>query len=228
MTQCYSIMLLAAGVASASVPVTITTQQSISPHKQDHARGIAAVSMSCLISGFAGVYTESILKETQQNTKCTPQLFWQRNLQLCLTSFAFAALSVLIIDTQQIATHGFWHGYNSTVLAVITLQAVGGLTVALVITYTDNILKGFATSISVIVSTAATALLWEFDLTPLFLIGMVAVLAATHMYTLSSAPTTAASYHVEHGEAELLDAVGCGLVHEELKQPLVTHHHWHV
>ncbi|KAK5941358.1 hypothetical protein PMZ80_006636 [Knufia obscura] len=230
MTQCYSITMLAAGVACASIPLKTTTQQSVSPHHQDHARGIAAVSMACLISGFAGVYTESILKKTQQaatNDVHQPNAigFWHRNLQLCLASLAFAALSVFIIDNEQIARDGFWHGYNSTVWAVIILQAIGGLTVAVVITWTDNILKGFATSASVIVSTIATALLWDFDLTPLFLIGMVAVLAATHMYTLSSAPAAPASNDLEHGDGQILEYGRYEPTREELKQPLITHQH---
>ena len=228
MTQWYSIMLLAAGVACASVPTTNTALQALSPHCQDHIRGIAAVSMACLISGFAGVYTESVLKRTQTTSyngltqRNTTFNFWLRNLQLCLASFVFAVLSVFIIDKRQIAWSGFWHGYNRTVWAVIVLQAVGGLTVAVVITYADNILKGFATSISVILSTMATVVLGQFDLTPLFLIGMVAVLAATHLYTMSSRSASATSNCIEYGEAELLESGQCIPVDKEWKKSLVT------
>lgn len=35
---------------------------------------------------------------------------------------------------------------------VLYLQALGGLVVAMVIKYADNILKGFATSLSIIIS----------------------------------------------------------------------------
>jgi len=37
---------------------------------------------------------------------------------------------------------GFFFGYNSMVWTVIFLQAVGGLVVAVVVKYADNILKG--------------------------------------------------------------------------------------
>ncbi|KAK5074227.1 hypothetical protein LTS08_005182 [Lithohypha guttulata] len=186
--QLYSIMLLCAGVACASVPSSSTKNTSTSAHSQNHAFGIAAVSAACIISGFAGVYTESILKKTQQGeeNESKERMFWLRNFQLSLSSLAFATFGILAVDRDAIRTNGFWHGYNNWVWATIVLQAVGGLTVAFVITYTDNILKGFATSISVIISTVASSLIWAFQLTPLFLLGMVAVLVSTRMYGMSA------------------------------------------
>lgn len=211
MTQLYSIMILSAGVACASIPSSDkqphkgSTHTSTQVHSQSHSVGVGAVSIACFISGFAGVYTESILKKTQpppslvegQGSEAAQEsktcLLWLRNFQLSLSGLAFAAFGCFIIDHQQIAQDGFWHGYTSIVWATILLQAVGGLLVALVITYADNILKGFATSISVIISTVASSVLWGFKITPLFLVGMVAVLIATYMYSLPVKPKVAES-----------------------------------
>ena len=57
---------------------------------------------------------------------------------------------------------GFWHGYSSVVWAVVLLQAGGGLLVAMVVKYADNILKGFATSLSIIISCCASYFLFGF------------------------------------------------------------------
>ena len=57
---------------------------------------------------------------------------------------------------------GFWHGYNSVVWGVVLLQAGGGLLVAMVVKYADNILKGFATSLSIIISCCASYFLFGF------------------------------------------------------------------
>jgi UDP-sugar transporter A1/2/3 len=201
MTQLYSIMILSAGVACASIPSSEKQPHKASIPKlsqsstQSHSLGVSAVSAACFISGFAGVYTESILKKTQPSAATDEQgsedtgeskncLLWLRNFQLSLSGLAFAAFGCFIIDQRQITRDGFWHGYTSIVWATIVLQAVGGLVVALVITYTDNILKGFATSISVIISTVVSSVIWGFKTTPLFLVGMVAVLVATYMYSL--------------------------------------------
>jgi solute carrier family 35 (UDP-sugar transporter), member A1/2/3 len=61
-------------------------------------------------------------------------------------------MSVYTYDFKPVMKDGFFQGYNSTVWIVITLQALGGLVIAVVIKYADNILKGFATSISIIFS----------------------------------------------------------------------------
>lgn len=46
----------------------------------------------------------------------------------------------------------------------MVLQAVGGLVVALVMKYADNILKGFATSVSIVCSTVLSYyLLGDFE-----------------------------------------------------------------
>ena len=41
----------------------------------------------------------------------------------------------------------FFKGYNSIVWGVIFFQAAGGLIVAMVVKYADNIIKNFATSL---------------------------------------------------------------------------------
>lgn len=180
--QALSILLLTIGVASASVPPK-TAQTN--PHAQSHVLGIAAVSIACLLSGFAGVYTEKILKKTQQSSadpKTAFGLFWYRNFQLSLASILFAVFGCFVVDHQQLLAQGFFQGYNGVTVATIFLQAIGGLAVAVVITWADNILKGFATSLSVIISTIASVAIWQFVVTPLFFAGMTAVLVATTVY----------------------------------------------
>ena len=57
---------------------------------------------------------------------------------------------------------GFFFGYSGVVWAVVLLQAGGGLLVAMVVKYADNILKGFATSLSIILSCVASYFLFDF------------------------------------------------------------------
>ena len=56
---------------------------------------------------------------------------------------------------------GFFHGYNATVGTVITFQAAGGLIVAVVVKYADNVMKNFATSFSIILSSLASAYFFQ-------------------------------------------------------------------
>jgi UDP-sugar transporter A1/2/3 len=69
------------------------------------------------------------------------------------------------------------------VWGVISLQALGGLIVALVVKRTDNLIKGFATSISIVLSCLLSVLLFrDVKLTPTFIAGALTVIGATVWY----------------------------------------------
>jgi UDP-galactose transporter len=118
------------------------------------------------LSGLAGVYFEKILKEPKGNMRKTS--VWVRNVQLSFYSL-WPALFVGVIfhDGEHIAKEGFFAGYNSVVWMAVVLQALGGITVALVIKYADNIAKNFATSVSIILSFLASVSLFDFEITTL-------------------------------------------------------------
>uniref|UniRef100_A0A8C6STZ9 Solute carrier family 35 member A3b n=1 Tax=Neogobius melanostomus TaxID=47308 RepID=A0A8C6STZ9_9GOBI len=133
--------------------------------------GVMAVLMACVSSGFAGVYFEKILKETKQSV-------WVRNIQL--GDFVLGLLGMLLYDGESVRQSGMFQGYSSVLFYV---QALGGLVVAVVIKYADNILKGFATSLSIILSTLISYfLLVDFNPTSAFFGGAVLVIAATFLY----------------------------------------------
>ena len=69
--------------------------------------------------------------------------------------------------------HGFFYGYNSAVWGSILLQAVGGLLVAVVVKYADNILKGFAASFAVVLTFLISMVFSHFDPNHNFYIGAV-------------------------------------------------------
>jgi len=48
----------------------------------------------------------------------------------------------------------------------------------------DNILKGFATSVSIIVPTVVAVFLFDFHVTPLFVLGAALVILAVYLYSL--------------------------------------------
>ncbi|KAM9323506.1 solute carrier family 35 member A3b [Pholidichthys leucotaenia] len=108
--------------------------------------GLMAVLVACISSGFAGVYFEKILKETKQSV-------WVRNIQLGIFSFVFGFIVMMVYDSQTLRQSGMFQGYTTVTYTVVVLQALGGLVVAVVIKYADNILKGFAASLSIMVST---------------------------------------------------------------------------
>lgn len=181
--QWLSLALLFAGVAlvqaeqARAVPSAASLSPSPGPEgpPQSYAVGLAAVAASCLSSGFAGVYFERLLKRSGGS-------IWLRNVQLGAVGTAVGLGAMLAAEGPAVAALGFFYGYNGAVWAVVVNQAAGGLLVAVVVRYADNILKGFATALSILASTAASAHLFGFRPRAPFLAGTAMVLAAVVLY----------------------------------------------
>lgn len=173
--QWASLLLLFTGVA------IVQAQQAGGggprPLDQNPGAGLAAVVASCLSSGFAGVYFEKILKGSSGSV-------WLRNLQLGLFGTALGLVGLWWAEGTAVARRGFFFGYTPAVWGVVLNQAFGGLLVAVVVKYADNILKGFATSLSIVLSTVASIRLFGFHVDPLFALGAGLVIGAVYLYSL--------------------------------------------
>lgn len=129
--------------------------------KSNAFRGLMAVVAASLTSGLTCVYFEKLVKDSM-----TTVSLWTRNVQLSFFSlFPAFFIGVLWQDGAAIARDGFFVGYNSIVWTTICLQALGGLIVAVCIAYADNVAKNFAASLSIVVSYAATALIFGTSMT---------------------------------------------------------------
>ena len=174
--QWVSLVLLMTGVILVQLP---TSSSSASERQQDQLVGFIAVLTACFSSGFAGVFYEKLVKQSSQPSVII------RNLQLGIFSLLFSSSAMVYYNSSDIIEQGLCYGYTKFVVIVICLQAFGGLIVAATIKYADNILKGFATSISIIVSTICSWFILE-DLEPgsQFMVGTCIVLCASLLYGL--------------------------------------------
>lgn len=169
-----SLLLLTFGIAVVQLPSG--DAQPTTSLDMNRSIGLLAVVCACTISGLAGVYFEKVLKGSK-NT------LWALNLQLSFFSiFPALFLGVLWKDGAEIMQKGFFYGYNYVVWLAILAQAAGGLIVALCVAYADNIMKNFATSVSILISAVASVYLFHFDLRSNFVIGALLVLFATYLY----------------------------------------------
>nr|CAB3266230.1 UDP-galactose translocator [Phallusia mammillata] len=175
--QWFAMLLLFAGVAIVQVQVQSGKEKSQTDVEQNALKGLIAVIASCISSGFAGVYFEKILKGSKGSV-------WLRNIQLGLFGAISGLIGVWTKDGAGVAEKGLFFGFTPLVYFIICIQAFGGLLVAVVIKYADNILKGFATSISIIVSTVAAVFIFSFNVTLLFVIGATLVILAVYLYSL--------------------------------------------
>jgi len=152
--------------------------QSSNTGSSNLALGLMFTLMATLSSGLAGVYTEKLFKGGSKLD------LWQRNTQLGLYSVLIGCGG--LVTTGQFALvqeQGFFHGYTPVTFGSIALQGLGGLLIAIVIKYTDNIMKNIATSLSIVLSAVVSVFVFGTQLTVLFFAGALLVNAAAYWYS---------------------------------------------
>ena len=177
--QVFALFILLAGVAL----VQLSSLDSSGETKSDNVMlGSLAVLGACFTSGFAAIYFEWVLKKSPPQEQ-TPHSLWVRNFQLATFAFAAAAFGVMSRDGAAVAEKGLYQGFTPLVWFVVAMEAFGGIVVALGIKYADNILKNFATAVSIVTSVIVSALFLGFVVKLSFVVGAVCVMSAVALYT---------------------------------------------
>mmetsp|Transcript_14946 Transcript_14946/g.19630 ORF Transcript_14946/g.19630 Transcript_14946/m.19630 type:complete len:359 (-) Transcript_14946:873-1949(-) len=169
----FAIFLMAAGIATVQLSSSKEGAQKdmANSEEQSIVTGLIFVLLGCFCSGFAGVYFEMLMKQKAS--------MWVRNVQLA--SFSLVIGLVPIIASGE-TPNTMYHGFDEAVWVMVLNNAAGGLCVAFVIKYADNILKGFACALATIVATLASVPLFGFELTFSFFVGMIVVIGSTLLY----------------------------------------------
>ena len=173
-----ALFLLICGMIFVQLPSGPTRHRENNP---DLSKGLAAISLACGTSGFAGVYLEkmykSSLKETSVNTK---------NMQLSSFSLPISLLLAIVKDFEAYMSRGFFHGIDAVVVLVLLLQALGGIIVAFVMRHASNLSKCFAVSISICLISIISVSQGEEELSARLIIGVILVNSATFIFSSSS------------------------------------------
>lgn len=196
------LILLTMGVALVQLD-KVDENASQSYQEQHQWKGVLAVLGACCTSGFGGVYFELVLKPHQSDNAGPPPSVWAKNVQLSTFALTIALITAFIKDHKAILSDGFFQGYSPLVLLVITLEAGGGLVVAAVIKYADNILKSFATAVSIVTSTIVSMWVFGFIVSKLFVEGSLLVFVAIGLYSrndVGAAATTESSSNTDTKE----------------------------
>lgn len=157
--------------------------------------GLMAVTVACLCSAFAGVYFEFVLKRPTNDggEARAPVSMWMRNIQMAFFSICIAYINMvrdnsrgvtgLMDENNNPITKPFMHGFTGWVYVVVMLQAGGGLLVAAVIKYADNVLKGMATGVSVVTATFFSTFLFGTSLSMQFALGAGIILVSVYLFS---------------------------------------------
>lgn len=202
-SQWFALLFLAIGVGIVQIQTTgggavkavaaaISSPPSLDVHSMNAAKGFLAVAAACFTSGLAGVYFEMVLKNS-------PADLWVRNVQLSAFSLLPALMPVLFAHQPGSGFGGLFHNFGGWAWATVVIQVFGGLVTALVIKYSDNICKGFATSLSIVISFVASVALFDFQMSFTFILGSMIVLAATWLYNQPAGSPTSGKESVGWG-----------------------------
>ncbi|CAJ1971652.1 unnamed protein product [Sphenostylis stenocarpa] len=101
----------------------------------DGNRELLTFVVMALLSGFAGVYTEAIIKK-RPSRNINVQNFWLYVFGMC-----FNAVAMLVQDFDAVMNKGFFHGYSFITVLMIFNHALSGIAVSMVMKYADNIVK---------------------------------------------------------------------------------------
>ena len=182
-TQWLSLVLSVVGVALVQLSDAKETKVTELTHQQNRLLGFGAALSASVLSGIAGVYFEKILKESTVSV-------WMRNIQLSLLAVPLGIFVSFFKHSEGIFEYGFFHGYDLFVIYLVMLNAMGGLLVAVVVKYADNILKGFATSLAIIITCIVSVFLFGFSISLQFSVGAALVIGSIFMYGYKPKPST--------------------------------------
>ena len=140
------------------------------------ALGLFSVLVFCCTSGFAGVFMEKLFKDNKFSV-------WSRNIWLALFSILSGVLGIVFKDWRLLLPSNFFKGYSFWAWLAVILLAIGGLIIAMVLKYADNIIKAFGNAASIVLSTFLSVFLFDFVITSNYICGCILVIIAIVMYS---------------------------------------------
>ncbi|KAI7863719.1 nucleotide-sugar transporter-domain-containing protein [Spinellus fusiger] len=165
-------------------PAKPTPTEIVSEEDEESKQSMLGATGSENQSPSRGTHRAS-MSMTEDSFIAAQNQLWIRNIEMSLFSVLFGLVFVVFLqDGTTIAKRGFFVNYTPLTWVVIGIQALGGLVVAVVVKYADNILKGFATSISIILSSIVSVWMFNFSLSFSFVLGAGFVVYATYLYGL--------------------------------------------
>ena len=146
--------------------------------------GYGAVLTEVILSGFASIYFEKVVKSTTEVVT-----IWERNFQLGIYSMAIY-VSIMIYEGGA-EGHVAWSNWSFLTFLVACAGAGGGLLVAATLKYADSILKTLAAAGAIVLSTILGHIFLNGPLDYAVVIGALATIIAIADYTYDSTPPVA-------------------------------------
>lgn len=145
---------------------------------QTPIQGWMMAIVMALLSGFAGVYTEAIMKK-RPSRNINVQNFW-----LYIFGMAFNAIAILVQDFDAVLNKGFFYGYTLITTCMILNHALSGIAVSMVMKYADNIVKVYSTSVAMLLTAVVSVFLFHYHLSLAFFLGSTVVSVSVYLHSI--------------------------------------------
>ncbi|XP_030923728.1 CMP-sialic acid transporter 2-like [Quercus lobata] len=145
---------------------------------QTPVQGWVMAIVMALLSGFAGVYTEAIMKK-RPSRNINVQNFW-----LYVFGMVFNAVAIVTQDFDAVMNKGFFYGYSFITVLMILNHALSGLAVSMVMKYADNIVKVYSTSVAMLFTAFVSFYLFGFNLSLAFILGTIVVMVSVYLHAV--------------------------------------------
>ena len=142
--------------------------------------GIIMILIYSFISGFAGVYSEYLLKINFKNTIHTQNIYLYTFGTIFNLITAYSTESNR--ETSSVFTFSIFSGFNGFTWVVIFSQVFTGFAMSIVMKHSSNITRLFIISASLIVTTVLSVLFFNLNLNFYFYISFLAILIAIYFY----------------------------------------------
>lgn len=153
--------------------------------------GYLAVLGDVVLSGFASIYFERVIKSSTEVVT-----IWERNFQLSFYSLIVYAVIVFWKRVSSSSSHAsgpLFARWSLLTFSVAATGAAGGLLVGATLKYADSIMKTLATAGGIVFSTLLGHFLLQGPLDVIMVIGAMVTITAITNYTFDVASTSASS-----------------------------------
>ncbi|UJR29014.1 hypothetical protein I4U23_010232 [Adineta vaga] len=171
------------GTSKTSSFISITKTDSNFNRREMYIRplGIPMISIYCILSGFAGVYNEWILKRNYNESLHLQNVF----LYTYGTFFNLLPAIHSIIrtsSTNNIFYLNLFHGFSFYTWLIVFTQAFNGLFMSVVMKHSSNIIRLFVISFSLIVTTLLSFFIYHISFNMYFFISFITMTCALSLY----------------------------------------------
>lgn len=184
--QYASVILLASGAAVAQLPGPGNAAECGSgdpPVPSTAWIGDLLTIMSCVLSAFAGIYSELLLKKDGGRHSLHLQ-----NVMLYSWGVVFNSIAIAIRDHAAISANGFFHGFAPLVWLLVANNALNGLAISAVLKFADNIVRVFAHAAAMLLTMMLEAAFTPATASANLLVSIVVVGTATVLYAQGGVP----------------------------------------